>query len=80
MDSKSRRRKELHRLITASRRYSIPVAATTGLVVCQLCGRIGPTVPELMTQPVERQVAALGSGWRYDEEDRWMCKKCHSEP
>ena len=46
------------------------------LIVCSLCGRRGPAVDPLVALPVEQQVAALGSGWRFDEEDTWMCPQC----
>jgi hypothetical protein len=51
-----------------------------GVVICELCGYAGPVVDELITQAVERQVAALASGWRYGEADRWLCWQCLDEP
>jgi hypothetical protein len=55
----------------SSRREVVP-----GVVICQVCGRGGPEDDELMAFPHELEVEALRAGWRYDEEDRWMCREC----
>jgi hypothetical protein len=49
-----------------------------GLIVCHSCGRTGPGVDELIAMP-EMEVEALRAGWRYDEEDRWMCRHCQAK-
>jgi hypothetical protein len=44
-----------------------------GVVICHVCRRSGPDADELIALPSELEVEALRAGWRYDEEDRWMC-------
>ncbi len=49
--------------------------AIPGLIMCHICSRSRPGVDELVFLP-ELEEGALRDGWRYDEEDRWMCPEC----
>lgn len=59
------------RLLAISRR----IEGTSGLIMCHICGRSRHGVDEPMLLP-ETEEGALRAGWRYDEEDRWMCSEC----
>ncbi|MGO8859515.1 MAG: hypothetical protein ACLQRH_01895 [Acidimicrobiales bacterium] len=51
-----------------------------GLVICEVCGRPCPDVEEQFAVPPELEVQALRAGWRYDERDQWMCRRCLEVP
>jgi hypothetical protein len=56
--------------------YGRPMGFTLAPVVCEVCGRPCPYVNEPSTLPPEHRTEALRAGWRYDEQDRWMCRQC----
>ncbi len=60
-------------------RYLGPVEEIPGLVNCHVCGRSGPGVDGLIALPGDLEAEALRAGWRYDEEDRWMCRHCRAK-
>jgi hypothetical protein len=45
-----------------------------GLVSCQLCGRSGPGVDELIALPDELEGEALSAGWEFN--NGWVCPRC----
>jgi hypothetical protein len=60
---------------TAPRETFRAVEDISGLIMCHICSRSRPCIDELVFVP-ELEEGALRAGWRYDEEDRWMCPEC----
>ena len=58
------------------RAISILREVIPGLLICHVCRLSGLGLGDLIALPCELHVEALRVGWRYDEEDRWMCPGC----